>query len=93
MQYSFNIAFPIEDFPTQLTVRQNAVVAIVLQGATTDLQRMADILIVHPIVHTPATTLAVDTIHSLNELPMARYKLPKGLFLNADNHHNYFILH
>ena len=30
LQYSFNIAFTIEDFSTQLAVRQNAVVAIVL---------------------------------------------------------------
>ena len=30
LQYSFNIAFTIKDFPAQLAVRQNAVVAIVL---------------------------------------------------------------
>lgn len=36
LQYSLNIAFTIEDFSTQLAVRQYAVVAIVLQGATTD---------------------------------------------------------
>ncbi len=33
-----------------------------------------------PIAHTPTTTLAVNAIHSLNELPEARYKLLKGLF-------------
>ena len=35
--------------------------------------------------------LAIDAIHSLNELPEARYKLLKGRFLNTDNLHNYFI--
>ena len=40
LQYSFNIAFPIEDFSTQLAVRQNTVVAIVLQGVAADLQAL-----------------------------------------------------
>ena len=52
---------------------------------------MTDILIVHPIAHTPATTLAVNAIHSLNKLTEAQYKFLKGLFLNADNLPNYFI--
>ena len=38
LQYSFNITFTIEDFPTQLTVWQYPIVAIVLQSAATDLQ-------------------------------------------------------
>ena len=59
--------------------------------ARANLQRLADILIIHPLAHTPATALAVDTIHSLNELPEARHKLLKGLFLDAYNLHNYFI--
>ena len=36
-------------------------------------------------------SMAIDTIHSLNELPKTRHKLLKGLFLNANNLHNYFI--
>ena len=52
---------------------------------------MEDILIIHPIAHTPTTTLAIDTIHSLNELPETCHKFLKGLFLNADNLRNYFI--
>ena len=55
-----------------------------LQRAGTNLQRMADILIIHPLAHTPAITLAIDTIHSLNELPESQHELLKGLFLNAD---------
>ena len=38
LQYSLNIAFTIKDFPTQLAVWQNTVVAIVLQGAATNFQ-------------------------------------------------------
>ena len=38
LQYSLNITFPIEDFPTQLAVWQNAIVAIVLQGTAADFQ-------------------------------------------------------
>ena len=38
LQYSLNITFPIEDFPSQLTVWQNTVVAIVLQSAVADFQ-------------------------------------------------------
>ena len=43
------------------------------------------------IAHTPATTLAVNTVHSLNELPETRHKLLKGLLFNANNLYNYFI--
>ena len=56
-----------------------------------NLQCLTDILVVHPLTHTPASPLAIDAIHSLNELPKARHKLLKGLFLNTDNLHNYFI--
>ena len=36
---------------------------------------------------------AIDAIHSLYKLTEAWHKLLKGLFLNADNLYNYFILH
>jgi hypothetical protein len=81
------IVYAVVDF----RVRQPAAIPKRLQRAGTNLQRMADILIIHPIAHTPATTLAVNTIHLLNELPEARHKLLKGLFLNTNNLHNYFI--
>ena len=49
LQYFLNITFPIEDFPTQLAVWQNTIVAIVLQGAATDFQALQNYLSVsHP---------------------------------------------
>ena len=35
--------------------------------------------------------LAIDAVHSLYKLTEARHKLLKGLFLNTNNLHNYFI--
>jgi len=88
---SLHIFGAIVDTIVDFRVWQTPTISKGLQSARTDLQCLTDILIIHPIAHTPATTLAVDTIHSFNELPEARYKLFKGLFLNADNLHNYFI--
>ena len=72
---SLNIFGAIVDAVVDFRVQQPAAIPKRLQCAGTYLQRMADILIVHPFAHTPATTLAIDTIHSFNELPETRYKL------------------
>ena len=88
---SLNIFGAIVDAVVDFRVRQPAAIPKRLQRAGTYLQHMADILIIHPLAHMPTTTLAIDTIHSLNELPKTRHKFLKGLFLNADNLHNYFI--
>jgi hypothetical protein len=88
---SLNIFGAIVDAVVDFRVRQPAAIPNRLQRAGTNLQCLTDILVVHPIAHTPTTTLAIDTIHSLNELPEAQHKLLKGPFLNADNLHNYFI--
>ena len=88
---SLHIFGAIVDAVVDFRVRQLTAIPKRLQRARTDLQCQTDILIIHPIAHTPATTLAIDTIHSFNELPEARYKLLKGFFLNTNNLHNYFI--
>ena len=74
-----------------LRVWQSPTIPKCLQSARANLQCLTDILIVHPFAHTSAITLAIDIVHSLNKLPEARHKLLKGLFLNANNLHNYFI--
>ena len=88
---SLHILWTIVNTIVDFRVWQPAAIPKRLQRAGTNLQRMADILIIHPLAHTPTTTLAIDAIHSLNELPETQYKFLKGLFLNADNLHNYFI--
>ena len=53
LQYSLNITFPIEDFPTQLAVWQNTVVAIVLQSAAADFQALRQFSIAQIVFATP----------------------------------------
>ena len=82
---SLHIFGAVVDAIIDLRVKQSPTISKCLQSARTNLQCLTYILIIHPIAHTPAATLAVNAIHSLNELPEARHKLLKGLFLNTDN--------
>ena len=53
LQNSLNITFPIGDFPTQLAVWQNTVVAIVLQSAAADFQALRQFSIGQIVFATP----------------------------------------
>ena len=70
----------IVDAVVDFRVRQPAAIPKRLQHAGTNLQRMADILIIHPLAHTPATTLAIDAIHSLTNCPRCDTSSSKVFF-------------